>query len=654
MTMADPFAPYHSQAQALFEAGDVVKAGQIWQAILKRDPANETARAGLYKVKAHFDARATQDGLQAPVPAPEPPAPAPPQDGDRHTLTPPSPELNGLLDAGCALYDAGLIAKAISTWEMALHQDPDNALARGYIDGARRKLEADNPPPEPEPEPAAPPAPAPAPVEDEIEKFLRDGCTLFDMGQTEDALLKWERILAIEPGHALAIAYANDARKDLGLPPLVPGEAPAPRPQAAPQPEPPRPVHRDEDGARADILVREGVQIYDMGMVEEAMDKWQQALALEPGHRDALGYLEMARRDREQAPPSRAPQRMEPAAASPAPIPMAAPQAPPQPAQDSQEPRILAAEHLLRNQKFDEAAYAFQRLMETGSLDPRVLQGYQQARAVLQAREEEATAIIMAPPPAAPAPAPAPVVQPRAVQTRPPVRSGLKLPAVFGNLNLPPWFNKPANLAIAGGALFLAALMLLLLRAHQRDVALKEKVAAMKADAMAPIARRSQIVVIAETAQEIRAEASKALADDPLTAYYRAQECVRLDPGDGAAAQLLERARARMAETPPVGSGADFDQSLKSGDLESARNTIGDQLRKSPDDPELKAKARTVYLALAQANAAKEHFTEARDLLLQGRAMFPQDKTWAARLKLLEEIQAMPKGDRANWIPLLG
>ena len=133
--MADSYGPYLKQAQALFDSGDVVKAGQIWQAILKREPEHEEARAGLYKVKVYFDARATQGGLKA---SEENPFSEP---LNRRTLTPPSPEINSLLDAGCALYDAGLIPKAISTWEMALHQDPGNALASVVVMAATWSVE---------------------------------------------------------------------------------------------------------------------------------------------------------------------------------------------------------------------------------------------------------------------------------------------------------------------------------------------------------------------------------------------------------------------------------------------------------------------------------------------------------------------------------
>ena len=639
MTMHDPYEQYMQQAEALFEAGDVVKAGQIWQAVLKRDPGHVAARAGLYKVKAHFDTRATQDGLAkaAATPAVE--------QTNRKTLTPAPPELNSLLEAGCALYDAGLLAKAIFTWEMALQKDPANALAKGYIDGARRKLEADSAPVVPPEAPAEPPPSSGVTLQqDEIEKSLRDGCTLFDMGQMQDALGKWERILEADPDHALANAYANDARKELGLPSLARGERPPAARTSAPEPEPAA-AERGFEAARADQISREGVQIYDLGMVDEAIEKWQQALQLEPGHGDATGYLEMARRDREALPPPRPPQRVQP----PAPREVPAKPAPPEPG--SLEARLQAAENLLRNQKFEEAAFAFQILLDKGASDARVLHGYQQARAFLSAREDTPISL----PAKLPAP-PAPVGPPRALTLRPQARRGLKLPVlpVRMLLHLPAWFKKPRNAALTAGSVLALALALIAVRSHQRDLALREAVAAAKANAMAPIARKAQVVALAETPQAILQEGEAVLNDDPLTAYYRAKEGLRLDPVDAGSAQLLEKARARMAATTPEAPGTDPDASLKAGDLESARKALGDQLRGNPDDEDLKAKARTVFLALVQSQAMNEHFAQARELLLRGRAMFPLDKTWAARLKLLENLQTKGKAERLTWIPLLG
>lgn len=208
-------------------------------------------------------------------------------------------------------------------------------------------------------------------------------------------------------------------------------------------------------------------------------------------------------------------------------------------------------------------------------------------------------------------------------------------------------------MAIAAGSFLGLLLVWYGYHSWQRDVALKEAVAAAKAVALAPGAKRGQDIPLSQTGPEVRAEGERCLGEDPLTAYYRAQESLRLDPGDAAAAQLLDRARVRLGNTPPVG-GQDADKAMKAGDLDGANNALLDLLRQNPDDAELKAKARIVILAIAQRQALNDHFQEARDLLVRGRAMFPQDRTWPARLRLLQDIERLDKADRAAWIPLLG
>jgi hypothetical protein len=188
----------------------------------------------------------------------------------------------------------------------------------------------------------------------------------------------------------------------------------------------------------------------------------------------------------------------------------------------------------------------------------------------------------------------------------------------------------------------------------QRDVALRDAVAAAKASALAPGAKRGQDIPLTQTAQEIRREGEQSLEDDPLTAFYRAQECLRLDPGDAQAAQLLDRAKVRLAAMPSSGGEIDADKAMKAGDLDGARTALGIQLRKDPDDPEAKAKLRIVLLGLVQRQAMNDHFQEARNLLAQGRALYPQDRTWPARMRLLQDIEHLAKADRAAWISLLG
>lgn len=638
-TPSDPFEPYLNRAATLYDLGDVVQAGQIWQAILKRDPAHQIARAGLYKVKVHFDSRATQDGLVTPAPPEQLPHPA---------SSSPDEEVEVLLERGCALYDGGHTPEAMTTWERVLVLAPGNTLARGYLEGAKRKLELD----------AVrtgshatfgSQAPAPPPHQEDPEQLLRDGCTLFDMGQAHDALLKWERILASDPHHQLALAYANDARKELGLAPLESGLALGTA-QAGQEPvqEAAPPSAEDPDHSRTEHLVLEGVQLYDMGMVEEAIDKWQRVLELDPAHENAAEYLRMALRDQQVAPP--APQVV---ATPPLRVVAPSPEPPPVPLLET---RILEAEQLLRNQRFLEANQAFQRLLEDHPNDARIHHGHQQARALLAAETQRAT--LAKPEETAPRAlsVPTPVGPPRALTSRatPQRQGGLKVPAALHGMTLPSWLHSPRNLGLAMGSVAILGLGLYFLGGHLREAALKQAVTSAKADAMKPVSRQLDIAPLTETPDDLRKEAEAALAEDPLLAYFRAQEWFRVEPDNAVAAQLLAKAKGKLAALPPAGNLDAFLKDQQAGDLQAAATSIRGLLCQTPDDPDLKDKARIIDLALAQYFATKERFGDAKDCLLQVRAMYPQEKGWPARLKLLETIQTMPRADRPGWIPMLG
>ncbi|MDP2876430.1 MAG: hypothetical protein Q8O00_09625, partial [Holophaga sp.] len=286
----DPFEAYLLKAETLYQAGDIVQAGQIWQAILKKSPNHSDARAGLYKVKIYFDARATQDGL--------------------------------------------------------LPSNPDNQS------------------------PIAPIAPpAPLSTADEIERLLRDGCTLFDMGESQDALKKWEQILEFDADHKLAQAYIRDARKDLGLEnsQIHLDALPVPEPNPVEiAPAPPSPQNIPE---RVEQLLREGTQLFDMGMPEEASEKWELLLTLAPGHKDALAYLEMAKQELTVT-------------LKPPPTPP-----PPRPVQDDPEAKLRNAEALLHQGKLEESAFLFQEILNVHPQNFRALQGIRQTQVLLDAKQ---------------------------------------------------------------------------------------------------------------------------------------------------------------------------------------------------------------------------------------------------------------------------
>lgn len=704
--MAPPNDPYESHLQraaSLFESGEIVQAGQIWQAILKKSPNHEIARAGLYKVKLFFDARATQGGLVSPetkkaladIHQP-PPLPATIQ-ADALSVD----DIPSLLEQGCTLYDSGLIEEALSKWNHVLTLEPRNTLARGYANGARRALGL-------EPLPDAPPAnspvaseeetrtltpspaettflpssvqpipdvpsapkvlptapseaplpsqPAPASEELDIERLLRDGCTLYDMGEAESALRKWEQILTVEPNHPLAFEYVRSARKDLGLPPLEQGGALLPPLASSPKTASSAPQTNAQEEDALERMLRDAVQLYDMGMIEEAISKWEEILKLKPDQKEASEYLAMARRDQAAAPPASATPRPSPHPPQPP-----APPPPPQPAvhptqekSASLEPLLREAEHLFNLQNFDGAAQAYQKILAADPTNGRALQGYQEAKSHANAKVQ--------PIQESEAPVEEQTKQPTFTDSAPPealthtpesLRRRLDIEAPLRSSGLLPFLQSPKIVLGTLAGIVILILAIFLINKYKREAMLRATVANEKANAIAKVASASKIENLAENPDAIRQEARSALSTDPLRAYFRAQELIRLNPGDAAAAQIIEQAKAACSQAQPHGTLKDLDAMLQKRDLESAQSLVMDLLKQTPDDGALRARAARICLAMTQYYASKHQWDDAQDQLIRGRAMFPSDKSWQAKLAFLNKFQSLPASEQSAWVQLL-
>ena len=600
---SNPFESYLKRANHLFDSGDIVQAGQIWQAILKKKPDHEIARAGLYKVKLYFDARATQDGLVSQKPTAETREAQTTQGAQPNSR---DPEIMRLLEQGCTLYDAGHVEDALTRWLEVLGKEPDNVLAKGYISGARRTLrqplsEEGAPAtvsPTSEPPASVPISAASSEPAVDCDRLLRDGCTLFDMGQLEDALKKWEQILAHDPGHSLARAYVQDARKDLGLPPLEESAQPVFIPGGPVTMEPTQVAGAEDE--RLDSLIRDGVQLYDLGMLQEASQKWQQALVRVPGHKDAEAYLAMAKRDLE------------------------VPVVHPIPTPPSSE---------LSGRDFP-------------GLQPGIPQSAIAPMAPLELALEEPSVAGESTPVTPP---------PTLISGAHKLRKGLNLPELLQGISLPSWMASPAFILGTIAGLVILVIGTFYFLQNRKDQALNRTVATFKINAVTPVARHSEIASLQQSPEEIQTEAQSALADDPLLAYLRAKEILRLNPGDAASSQVLDRAKALLAKAvAPKATLGDFEKQFQGGDLDTAERTMTTLLSQNPDDRILRERASRLYGAMIQAYASKEQWTEAETRLRRVRAMFPEDQTWSVKLLLLARIQTLPRDERASWIQLLG
>ena len=498
--MPDPYEPHLRQAESLFAQGEIVKAGQIWQAILKQQPSHPEARERLVGVKQHLLALRDAELPTSPAPAPTSPT----------------------------------------------------------------SIEA--------------PPPMPSSDEEDTDKLLREAVQLYDMGLLEDAISKWERVLLLEPHRQEIRTYLQQARVELGMaasapPPPVAQQAPAP---AAPNSDP------------VDLKLRQAEHLLALQRHEEAAFTFQQALGLSPGDARALQGLERCRK------PS--------AAASPNPVAHSTITHAPM--------RILLADGILKAE-------------EPSSLAPSEPQGIQPPAALLKA---------VAPP-----------------------REGLAMPdRLQAATELLPWLKDPKILAGIAGGLLTLALGLGFLQGYRKDRALQEEVRAAKAAAAAPAAQLSQPLDLTESPESLREEAEANLVADPLRAYLRAEALLNRKPGDAAAALLLEKARTGLQGAAIGASLPEFQKHLQNGDLEAALKVMDALLRSQPSDGDLRSRAARMHLALCSAHGSQARWEEAREDLLRARALFPNDKSWQLRLRLLEHIKVQPKAQQAAWLPLLG
>jgi tetratricopeptide (TPR) repeat protein len=280
-----------------------------------------------------------------------------------------------------------------------------------------------------------------------------------------------------------------------------------------------------------------------------------------------------------------------------------------------------------------------------------LLQDPENARAKAGLEQAQAGSSAAAAPEAPPPPRTGTPVQPPAAVTAaaPAVRSGPEVAALLKDAAW--WKRNPLILGLAGG--FILGSLLAFWQRQQKEARLQKAVEVARAAAMAPRTSTGRPVDLKESGTSVRNESESILQEDPVRAYHRALYLLKLEPANPLGAQLRERAKAAMASPPPA-TPAELQSQIQSGDLESAVQTLNKLLQANPEDPALMARAARLNAALAQSYAARENWSEAREALRRGRALFPEDLSWQGRLRLLDALQTMPKGERDPWIAMLG
>lgn len=608
----DPFATHLQRAQDLFQAGEVIAAGQIWQAVLRKNPTHAGARACLVHVKNWLDERQKA--------------------GDPVVL---AAQNQGSVDLD-----------AVSS--------PGRAPSRPTPKASPSPTPPSLPPAPPVLTAPAPASPPKAPAEDiDIDLLIRQGSTLFDMDQIEDALARWEEVLRVEPNHHLALEYVASARRELARQ-TAKAEA---KPEIARLPrltEPTPPSEAVQDLASEDTgegifesrlfsLLQEGLELYDKGNTDGAMAHWREMLAFDPDNEDAKAYLSITQKDTSAIPlmdmgiRGTGTHSIKPSGKL-----LDA---------EALEQKYRQGERLLRLKRLDQAEFAFKAVLAQELHHERASRGLEQVNALLAERPSK-------PKPEAGSARENAVIMPPAAVTAPgkPVRSGLALPRAIADMTRDyPWMKSKGVLGSIAGLLLVLIAGGFVFHQRRMDAKLASDRASFSSTALAQVSRGNEAPDLSEKPASIRAEAELDIGEDPVRAYHRAKEFLRLNPSDASAAQLLDRTRVALNEgTPRAATLADYQQHLAQGDLESAEADMDALLRIKPDDSDLMERASRLYLVLAQLQASKERWAEAKDALRKGRALNPTDHAWQGRIKLLEKIPNQPKAERPGWIAFLG
>jgi len=200
------------------------EALRLCELLLKKHP-NNTDLQGL---RTKLMARAQQGGAPEAAPASKQEVPAskstifiadaaaaslvqqPPPETAAASSEDVSIQVEKFIQKGVGLYEIQDFQSAIDTWKKALELDPDNRIARDYIENVQSLLEPNQASDVPAPT-AAPEAAAPAggegkrveekPSKERLIQIYNEAMDLFKQAQYQEAMEKWNFILTFHPNH---------------------------------------------------------------------------------------------------------------------------------------------------------------------------------------------------------------------------------------------------------------------------------------------------------------------------------------------------------------------------------------------------------------------------------------------------------------------
>ncbi len=221
------------------------------------------------------------------------------------------------LDQGAKLYRNGKWSEAILLWNEVLKLDPQNKKALRYIQRAEKKLSGETKESPTETSLAQTKEKTPA-------AFLREGILLYREGKYTPAIKKWNKVLVKDPNNEKAKRYIERALKkqaELGLvdtpptiveaeeqptkiteaPPILPKKMvttaikPKIKPEIKPKVITPKKEVALTPKQKGKKLLEQGKKLYRKENYQEAINKWEQAVQIDPMNLAAKRYIKRAK-----------------------------------------------------------------------------------------------------------------------------------------------------------------------------------------------------------------------------------------------------------------------------------------------------------------------------------------------------------------------
>lgn len=608
-------AEHLKQASDLFDSGFVVKAGQIWQAILKRDSSVSEARAGLLKVREALSHRtdlgtpaeeqqvARAKALTQAESAQEVPKKVQTENGPSSV---PLDAAGYYLHVGRSLYDSGALTEALATWEKVLTIEPGHSLALSHVRGVRKELGLpvpDNLKPDqivPIADNASadvhlllPLAKSPSQSSEKTEKS-NDAHNQLDTKvaeATETTLSPSVEAESKDVGHNDDIVAGPNRREQ----------------------------EKQELQTQTELAIEQGSHLYKIGKVEEAIHAWESVIEIDPENILVKGYLTMAQTDMEAM------------------------------SGDNLRPKSIDSHSIRSSAKLVPTENWLSRPISQKTPMGQSIQN----KAV---PDKEVTQL-----PIADATAAEPVHN-RSRSTNPPLpsvitqrpevaRQGLQITKKIKRVPVLSRLFSPMGLVIFLLLLGLCGLVVFL----NKDAILSASQIAIKEEAIKSARQSAKVSDLTLTPEKLKDQAKSAFDNSPLMSYLLIQEVINLDSSDTSVAKLFDQAQQAMQATATAPrTNTDINRLIASGNLEEAETLLEASLRQNPNAIRTRESLARVSLLLAREFAKQGKWESARSRLSMGAALFPKDPTWQARLELLKNLQAIPKEDQSQWLELLG